>query len=93
MTKASYEVGELVMVTGGEWEGCAGVVSWPVTESQAGYVLVCSSSRVAGLKLTNKDIKPADETCRGFTQLTYHLLKLSSHVVEKSVLQNSRAGS
>lgn len=88
MKGKNYPIGELVVITSGEWKGYGGVVSWPISDEQAGYVLFCSESRIAGLKVSGKDVRPADETYQGFTQLTYHLLKLSSHVIEKSILMN-----
>jgi hypothetical protein len=88
MKKVSYQVGELVMVVHGEWKGYAGVVSWPITEENAGYVLVYIDGSIAGLQITSEEIKPADESYQGFTQLTYHLLKLSSYVIERSILIN-----
>ena len=91
MTERNYSVGELVVLTSGEWKGYGGVVSWPIGDKQAGYVLLCSESRIAGLKVSSNEVRPADETYQGFTQLTYHLLKLSSHVIEKSVLMNVSA--
>jgi hypothetical protein len=88
MTERSFPFGDLVVLTGGEWKGTAGIVSWPITGNDAGYVLVYSDGRIAGLKVSGNQIKPADESIQGCTQLAYHLLKLSSLMIEKGVLQN-----
>ena len=88
MTNEGYAIGDLVVLTSDKWKGYGGVVSWPVTREDPGYVLVCSESRIAGLRVSLNEAKPADGSYQGFTQLTYHLLKLSSHVIEKSILMN-----
>jgi len=86
MAEISYQTGDLVVLTRGEWKGYAGVVSWPISADQAGYVLVCSDGRIAGIRVSSDEINLAGETSQGFTQLSYHLLKLSSYVIEKSIL-------
>lgn len=53
MAEENYQVGELVTFIRGEWMGYAGVVSWPITEEDAGYVLVQSDGRVAGLRTSH----------------------------------------
>lgn len=88
MTERSYQIGDLAVLTSGEWKGYGGVVSWPISDKEPGYVLLCSECRIAGLKVSSREVRPADESYQGFTQLTYHLLKLSSHVIEKSILVN-----
>jgi hypothetical protein len=86
MAIENYPLGELVTFVGGEWAGFAGVVSWPITKEDAGYVLVHSEGRVAGVSTTYEDIMPADETAKGFTQLAYQLIKLSSHLIENTLI-------
>jgi hypothetical protein len=86
MADSSYQLGDLVVITSGEWKDYAGVVSWPITENNVGYVLVYSDGRIAGVRVSDKEIKLADETSEGFTQLTYHLIKLSSYLIEKRIL-------
>jgi hypothetical protein len=86
MAEKNYQVGELVTFTGGEWTGYAGIVSWPITEDDAGYVLVQSDGRVAGLRASHEDIKSVGKSSKGFTQLAYQLIKLSSFLIEKAIL-------
>jgi len=86
MADENYQLGELVTFVSGEWAGFAGVVSWPITKEDAGYVLIHSEGRVAGVSTTYEDIMPADETAKGFTQLAYQLIKLSSRLIEKAIM-------
>jgi hypothetical protein len=86
MAEKSYQVGDLVVLASGEWQGYPGVVSWPISQGEAGYVLVCSEGRIAGLRCSYQEVKPADETGKGFVQVAYHLNKLSSHLIEKAIL-------
>ena len=85
--KESFQTGDLVLLNNGKWNGYAGVVSWPITADKPGYVLVCSEGLIAGLSVTIDEIELPNESTKGFTQLAYNLLKLSSHIIEKSVLQ------
>ncbi len=86
--KTNYSFGELVLIKSGAWKGFAGVISWPITEDQPGYVLIYTDDRIAGAQVTLADVTEPDETCQNFSLLAYHLLKLSSHVIEKSLLQS-----
>ena len=86
MADENYQLGELVSFISGEWVGFAGVVSWPINKEDAGYVLVHSEGRVAGVSTSYEDIKPADETAKGFTQLAYQLIKLSSQIIENAIM-------
>jgi hypothetical protein len=62
-------------------------VSWPVSTEEAGYVLVYSGGRVAGLRTSYEQIQPTtDEFREGYTQRAYFLVKLSSHLIEKAIL-------
>lgn len=92
MTGNPIPVGELVTITSGEYEGYSGVVSWPVAENGFGYVLICHEGNIAGVRVFSGDVKLADASSQGFSQLSYHLLKLSSFVIEKSVLPATRGG-
>lgn len=86
MAEKSYQIGDLVTFTGGEWTSYAGIVSWPITEDDAGYVLVQSDGRIAGLRASHEDIESAGKSGKGFTQLAYQLIKLSSYLIEKAIL-------
>lgn len=86
MADENYQLGELIRIVSGEWTGFAGVVSWPISKEDGGYVLVHSEGRVAGIPATYEDIMPADETAKGFTQLAYQLIKLSSHLIENAIV-------
>ena len=86
MADENYPVGKLVTFVSGEWKGFSGVVSWLITEDEAGYVLVCSERQVAGIPTSFEEILPADETAKGFTQLAYQLIKLSSHLIETTIM-------
>lgn len=87
MGEINYQSGELVVLNIGDWKGYTGVVSWPITDTDAGYVLICSDGQIAGVKVSHKEIMLADENAQGFTQLAYHLIRLSSYVIEKRILQ------
>jgi hypothetical protein len=52
----------------------------------AGYVLIYSDGRIAGLHTSYEEILPTDQTTKGYTQLAHLLLKLSSHLIEKAIL-------
>ena len=86
MADENYKLGELVTFVSGEWTGFAGVVSWPISKDEPGYVLVQSEGRVAGVSTSYEDIVPADETTKGFTQLAYQLIKLSSQLIENTIM-------
>jgi hypothetical protein len=86
MADNNYQLGELVIFTSGEWVGFAGVVSWPISREDPGYVLVHSEGRVAGVSTSYEDVMPADETAKGFTQLAYQLIKLSSQLIENAIM-------
>jgi hypothetical protein len=86
MADKNFQVGELVTFVSGEWKGFSGVVSWLITKDEAGYVLVCSEKQVAGIPTSFEEILPADETAKGYTQLAYQLIKLSSHLIETAIM-------
>jgi hypothetical protein len=86
MTQTTYQIGEMVVLVRGEWQGHVGVVSWPVSTEESGYVLVYSDGRIAGLRASYEEIRPTDETAAGYTQLAHLLIKLSSHLIEKAIL-------
>ena len=86
MTQTTYQIGETVVLVRGEWQGHAGVVSWPVSTEESGYVLVYSDDRIAGFRTSYEEILPTNETAEGYTQLAHLLLKLSSHLIEKAIL-------
>ena len=86
MYQDHYHVGELVVITRGDWQGYSGVVSWPITQDEPGYVLIYSEGNIAGVQANYPDVKPADESSQGYTQLTYHLIKLSSYLIERAIL-------
>jgi hypothetical protein len=76
----------MVVLVSGEWQGYAGVVSWPVSTKETGYVLVYSDGRIAGLRVSYEEVLPTDGTAQGYTQLAHLLIKLSSHLIEKAIL-------
>ena len=86
MEKSKYQVGDLVALLNGEWKDHAGIVSWPISKDDTGYVLIYSDGYIAGIKASSADVKRVDESYAGFTQLTYHLVKLSSHLIENAIL-------
>jgi hypothetical protein len=86
MADENYKQGAQVTFVSGEWAGMAGVVSWPISKEESGYVLVQSEGRVAGVLTSYEDIVLADETTKGFTQLAYQLIKLSSQLIENAIM-------
>jgi hypothetical protein len=85
MEDAEYKVGDRVVLLSGEWEGQAGVVSWPITKNDLGYVLVYSDRRIAGIQTSYGDVKRVVESSKGLVQLTYHLIKLSSYLIDHAL--------
>jgi hypothetical protein len=90
MAERGYQIGDLVVLVAGEWQGHAGVVSWPITKNEPGHVLVYADGRVAGPRATHTEVKPADATTKGLSQLAYCLIKLSSYLIERAVLPLTR---
>lgn len=86
MATENYQVGELVTFISGKWTGFSGVVSWPVTREDPGFVLLQSEGHVAGVITSYDDIEPADKSAQGFTQLAYRLIRLSSYLIEKAIM-------
>ncbi|MCC7358427.1 MAG: hypothetical protein IT317_03060 [Anaerolineales bacterium] len=90
MTENEYRIGNLVVVVAGEWQGHAGVVSWPITPQEAGHVLVLSDGRIAGPRLSHAEVRLADAATRGYSQLAHGLIKLSSFLIERAILPLAR---
>ncbi|HEY45070.1 MAG TPA: hypothetical protein G4O11_13915 [Anaerolineae bacterium] len=88
MSKEHLDIGDLVRITTGKWEGFTGIVSQPITEETAGHVLIHSGG-ILGIEVTLDDVDLANETGAGFAQLAYNLIKLGSHVIEKKLIGNS----
>ncbi|HEY46845.1 MAG: hypothetical protein AMJ88_06815 [Anaerolineae bacterium SM23_ 63] len=86
MADENYQLGKLVTFVTGDWAGLSGVVSWLITKEDAGYVLVCLEGQVAGVPTSFEEIVPADEAAKGFTQLAYQLIKLSSLLIETAIM-------
>jgi hypothetical protein len=86
MDAVGFDIGDLVVLLKKDWEGAAGIVSWPITHEEEGFVLVYSDGRVAGVRVAAADVEPAESSTKGFTQLAYHLIKLSSHLIEGAIL-------
>jgi hypothetical protein len=86
MAQESYAFGELVVVTHGEGQGRSAVVSQPIRREAPGFILFESETWVSGRAAALDDVRPAGEDVHGFTQLAYHLLKLSSLLIERKVL-------
>lgn len=90
MAEREYRIGDLVVVAAGEWQGHAGIVSWPITPQEAGHVLVYSDGRIAGPRLSHAEVRPADAATRGYSQLAHSLIKLSSFLIERAILPLAR---
>lgn len=90
MIKDAYDFGELIIFIHGEWQGHAGVVSWPIQREEAGYVLVEVGTWIAGCRAAVEDVVPADATTLGSTQLAARLLNLSSLLIERRILPLTR---
>jgi hypothetical protein len=86
MSERGFEIGDLVVLTRGEWREHAGVVSWPIGASQPGFVLICSAGRVAGVHADLANVRRADAAPSNYSQLAHCLLKLASYVIERAVL-------
>lgn len=71
----------MVILVCGEWQGHAGVVSWPVGTEESGYMLIYSDGRIAGLRTSYEDILPTDKNAEGYTQLA-HSLPLSAQAFQ-----------
>lgn len=86
MNQEGYAVGARVVICTGEWSGHSAVVSWPIAPASPGYALLESNRRIAGLRVSVHDVEPPGGHVTGFTQLTSHLLQLSSHLIEHTFL-------
>jgi len=86
MEKSEYQFGDLVAMIRGEWKDHPGIVSWPISKDITGYVLIYSDGNILGVKASSGDVMGVDGSYAGFTQLTSHLIKLSSHLIEKAIL-------
>jgi len=86
MSERNLEVGDLVQLTTGEWQGFVGIVTQPITQDHAGHVLVLKAGYILGIKASIGDVLLAEKSSQGFAQLAYNLIKLGSHVIEQRLL-------
>jgi hypothetical protein len=86
MSRKKFNVGDLILILKGDWAGKVGIISKPVTEQVPGHVLIHEDGAIIGMDASIEDIKLADDTDKGYTQLGYHLIKLGSLVIEQKLL-------
>lgn len=85
MSKGSLDIGEVVQFTVGEWQGTSGVVSRPISKEAIGHVLVHKTGYILGVDASIDGVEIIDGSGKGFAQLAYNLIKLGSHVIEKTL--------
>lgn len=88
MSKNVFNLGDMVVLSADEWGGVSGVVSRPITEEEKGHVLIHQDGYILGADVSGDELDLADESSEGFTQLAYVLIKLGSHVIEKTLLSS-----
>jgi hypothetical protein len=80
------DIGTMVRFTTSDREGIAGVVCRPISAGSPGHVLLRQEGYVHGVDASMEDVDLADEATEGFTQLAYTLIKLGSHIIEKTLV-------
>ena len=86
MAQDSYDVGDLVALTGDNWWGEKAIVSVPVAPGRTGHVLILRDGCILGIDVSHQDLSPLDRTSEGFVQLARKLIDLGSHVIEKKLI-------
>jgi hypothetical protein len=86
MSQNEFLVGDMVVLSTEEWQGISAIVSKPISEGSIGHVLVHVGGNIIGVAVAADEIALADESTKGFTQLAYNLIKLGSHVIEKTLI-------
>ncbi len=86
MSKDEFLVGDMVVLSTEEWQGISAIVSKPITKGSVGHVLIHVGGNIIGVTVSADEITLADETTKGFAQLAYNLIKLGSHVIEKTLI-------
>ena len=84
--KRSLEMGDLVTLLAGDWQGSVGIVSQPITEDHPGHVLVQKDGWIFGVQVTIHEVIPAEREKEGFAQLAYNLIQLGSRVIEARLI-------
>ncbi len=86
MSKRNLEIGDVVTILHQDWQGCAGIVSHPITEDHPGHVLIHKDGSIFGVQVSMEEVVLADKDSQGFAQLAYTLIKLGSHVIEARLI-------
>jgi hypothetical protein len=86
MAKASYPVGDVVVLKTDNWQGSSAIVSKPIEPGKAGHVLLIHDSYLQGINVSFDEVEEIDETSKGFAQIAYRLIKLGSYVIEKTLI-------
>lgn len=86
MSKKEFILGDIVVLSTEEWQGISGVVSLPITKESKGHVLIHQDGHILGVDVSGDEVDLADESNKGFSQLAHNLIKLGSHVIEKTLL-------
>jgi len=88
MSKKEFNLGDIVDLSAEEWQGISGVVSLPITKESKGHVLIHKDGHIFGVNVSGDEVALADESSKGFMQLAHTLIKLGSHVIEKTLLSS-----
>ena len=86
MSQDTYNIGDMVVLLTDDRRGISAIVSSPIEPGRAGHVLLIKDGRLIGTNALADDVTLADENTQGFAQLAYKLIKLGSHVIEKTLL-------
>jgi hypothetical protein len=86
MSKDEFQVGDMVVLSTEHYQGMSAVVSQPIDAGKTGHALTHVEGHIIGVSVSADEIELADEKTQGFTQLAYNLIKLGSHVIEKTII-------
>jgi hypothetical protein len=86
MSKDEFQVGDMVVLSSGQWRGISAVISQPLDEARRGHALIHVDGHIIGVSVSADEVQLADENAQGFAQLAYNLIKLGSHVIEQTLI-------
>lgn len=86
MSQSIYKIGDMVVLSVADRRDVSAVVSSPIEPGRAGHVLSIKDGYLIGTDASVDEVTLVDESTQGFAQLAYKLIKLGSHVIEKTLL-------
>lgn len=86
MSQDTYQIGDMVVLVTGDLRGSSAIVSAPIEPGKDGHVLLIKDGCLLGISVSTADVTGIDESSQGFAQIAYKLIKLGSHVIEKTLI-------